>query len=219
MAERRSDIERQERDLANLALSVVDHVPSMVAYWDANQTCLFVNNAYLDWFGKTREQLIGTTMKDLLGPIYPMNQPYIEGVLAGERQVFERQIPLPDGSGIRSSLATYIPDEHEGVVRGFFVLVSDTSRLTQRERELTQALAERDRALAEVRELRRFMSMCASCRRVRDEDGGWIELERYVKRHTHTRFSHGLCPECAERLYPDEDAAAGTSETAGNGRR
>lgn len=191
-----------EQELARLALLVVDRLPAMVAYWDSFQTCRFANQAYLSWFGWTRERLLGHTMKELLGPLHAMNLPYIEGVLAGKTQVFERSIPLPGGGGTRESLATYIPHEVEGRVVGFFVLVSDSGVLKARERELTRALAERDAALAEVRELRRFLSICISCKRVRDEHGGWTLLEQYVREHTHTEFSHGLCPTCEARLYP-----------------
>jgi PAS domain S-box-containing protein len=203
MGDETSGAERERVPLAEIALSVVDHIPSMVAYWDVNQTCRFVNAAYLEWFGKSRAQLIGTTMQSLLGPLYELNLPYILGVLAGETQVFERSIPLPDGRGFRDSMATYIPDVKDGVVRGFFVLVSDMSALKQRERELTQALADRDEALAAVRELRRIVPMCASCKRIRDEDDTYVPLDRYVQTHTRTHFSHGLCPECLERLYPE----------------
>jgi diguanylate cyclase (GGDEF)-like protein len=64
--------------------------------------------------------------------------PYIAGVLAGRRQVFERSAPLPDGS-IRHSLITYAPDVVDGVVRGFFVHVADVTRMKALEIELQAA--------------------------------------------------------------------------------
>jgi PAS domain S-box-containing protein len=82
-------------DIRDIALFVVDHIPAMVAYWDTNQICRFANNAYLEWFGKTREQLIGITLKELLGPIYSKNLPYINEALKGKVQNFEREIPTP----------------------------------------------------------------------------------------------------------------------------
>jgi PAS domain S-box-containing protein len=191
-----------QREREQLALLIVDRLPAMVAYWDASQTCRFANAAYTSWFGWTADQLLGRTMQELLGPLYALNLPYIQAALAGQPQVFERSIPLPDGTGMRESLASYIPHEVDGRIAGFFVLVSDSGLLKQRERELTQAIAERDAALSEVRELKRFLSMCASCRRVRDEDGAWTELEMYVRAHTHTEFSHGICPDCVRQLYP-----------------
>lgn len=190
-------------DLPTLALAVIDRVPAMMAYWDHQEICRFANQAYLAWFGRTREELLGTTLRELLGPIYRLNLPYIQGALEGVPQRFERQIPRPDAHGVRDSLATYIPDIRDGTVRGFFVHVADITPLKMRERELEAVLAERDRALAEVRTLRGLLQICAACKRIRDEAGRWNALEEYVTRRTEARFSHGLCPTCATTLYPE----------------
>jgi PAS domain S-box-containing protein len=190
-------------NLPAIALAVVDHIPAMVAYWDTSETCRFANQAYKEWFGKSRTDLLGTSMEELLGPLYALNLPYIRAALQGHTQVFERRIPLPDGSGFRESIATYTPDIVDGTVRGFFVHVADTTPLKDRERALEQAIAERDQALAEVRTLRGLLSCCASCKQIRDEAGQWKPIDIYVAEHTHVQFSHGLCPSCVKRLYPD----------------
>lgn len=121
-----------------ILLELVDHLDAMVAYWDNTQTCVFANNAYLDWFGKTREQMIGIKLEQLLGPIYQRNLPYLMAAYAGQRQVFEREIPTPDGR-LRYSLATYTPRIVEGRVEGIFVHVADVTPLKLMERELREA--------------------------------------------------------------------------------
>lgn len=99
-----------------IAIELVDHLDAMLAYWDSNQVCLFANGAYRSWFGKRKEEVIGMTMEQLLGPLYKLNQPYILKALSGEVQVFERTIPTP--VGIRYSLATYTPHKVGGNVLG-----------------------------------------------------------------------------------------------------
>ena len=128
-------------DSSATALHVVNQISAMVAYWDANQRCVFSNVAYQEWFGKSPDEMLGMSMQDLLGPLYEKNLPYIQGALAGNPQVFERQIPLP-GGGIRDSMATYTPDIVDGVVRGFSVHVADVTRLRQREAALGQTIRE-----------------------------------------------------------------------------
>lgn len=125
-------------DTADLLIDLVDHLDAMVAYWNADQVCMFANAAYRGWFGKDRPELIGTTLQQLLGPLYVLNLPYIEAAYRGSKQVFERDIPSPDG-GIRQSLATYIPHVVEGEVRGIFVHVADVGPLKRLERELKEA--------------------------------------------------------------------------------
>ncbi len=112
---------------------VADAIPAMLAYWDSSQRCRFANRAYERWFGVTPESLIGRHIRELLGPLYALNLPYIEGALRGEAQEFEREIPDPAGGPPRHSQANYIPDVVDGVVRGFCVLVSDVSALKRAE--------------------------------------------------------------------------------------
>lgn len=132
-------------DIADLVLELVDHLDAMVAYWDAGQVCRFANQAYKDWFGRGRDELLGTTLKDLLGPLYEKNLPYIEAAYRGERQVFERAIPRPDGSGLRHSLATYIPRVVNGQVQGIFVHVADVELIKRLETALKAAKEEAER--------------------------------------------------------------------------
>jgi PAS domain S-box-containing protein len=129
----------KQNNLESLGLLVADHVSAMLAYWDKNLICQFANAAYRDWFGKTREEMVGKiSIKELLGPIYDKNLPYILGVLEGKHQTFEREIPTPSGS-TRHSLANYFPDIVNGEVRGFFVHVADITNLKLLERELIKS--------------------------------------------------------------------------------
>ena len=120
--------------------TITDAMPGMVAYWDKNLRCSFANHAYFEWFGKTPEQVVGSHMRDILGErVFKLNEPYIEGVLRGEAQRFERTLVKADGSN-GYTLANYIPD-HDAVgnVSGFFVLVTDVSLLKAAQAELQLA--------------------------------------------------------------------------------
>lgn len=124
---------------AAIAVRVVNQIPAMIAYWDASERCVYSNAAYQDWFGRTEEVMRNMTLESLLGPIYEKNLPYIRAALRGEKQVFERQITLPNGD-VRESLATYTPDIVAGEVRGFSVHVADVTFLRRREAKLEEAI-------------------------------------------------------------------------------
>ena len=74
-------------------------------------------------------------------------------------------------------------------------------------RRLNQELADRNRelehALEQIQTLRGLIPICAGCKKIRDDEGYWQQVEVYLREHTQADFSHGLCPECASRLYPD----------------
>lgn len=113
--------------------SLIDIIPGMVGYWTADLHSAFANRAYLEWFGKTPQQMEGIPMQELFSEeLFVNNQSYIIGVLAGEHQSFERTLIKADGS-TGYTWAHYIPDQINGQVQGFFVLVSDITDLKRSE--------------------------------------------------------------------------------------
>lgn len=176
---------------------VVDSVPSMLAYWDRSQRCVFANRAYTTWFGIAPELIVGRTMEQLLGPLYKLNLPYIEAALRGEPQQFEREIPDPAGGPSRQSLAVYTPHIEDGVVRGFTVVVSDINALKRTEAELRSALND-------VKALTGLLPVCAWCRKVRDDAGYWSSLEQFLVAHGGAKISHGICEACDAKLAAED---------------
>ena len=133
-----SNTNRSELVMSSLLNELVNHLGAMLAFWDANQVCVYANKAYYDWFGKPQNEVIGLSLKAFLGPIYQKNIKYIEAALSGKTQIFEREIPNPNG-GTRHSITTYTPYIVNDEVLGFFVHVSDVTALKNLENQLRQA--------------------------------------------------------------------------------
>lgn len=83
------------------------------------------------------------------------------------------------------------------------VAQQEIERRKRVEAEKEVLIRDLQRALSEVKTLRGFLPICASCKKVRDDAGYWQQIERYIQAHSEARFSHGLCPECATKLYPE----------------
>jgi|WetSurMetagenome_2_1015567.scaffolds.fasta_scaffold00088_2 hypothetical protein len=73
--------------------------------------------------------------------------------------------------------------------------------LAEAERE--RVIAELKDALAEIKQLSELLPICSSCKKIRDDQGYWNQIEVYLNKHSGLEFTHGLCPECAKKLYPD----------------
>jgi diguanylate cyclase (GGDEF)-like protein/PAS domain S-box-containing protein len=131
----------------NFVKTIADNVPGLVAYWDKDLRCKFANKGYQEWFGKSARQVVGLSMVELLGErLFEMNKPYIAGVLSGQAQQFERTLTKADGS-IGHTMANYLPDvDAAGNVAGFFVLVSDITKIKKAEIELRLAASVFDSA-------------------------------------------------------------------------
>ncbi|MBL8958128.1 MAG: hypothetical protein JNK82_45570 [Myxococcaceae bacterium] len=76
-------------------------------------------------------------------------------------------------------------------------------------RDLTEAKQRLEQSLAEIRTLRGLLPICGWCKNIRDDEGGWVQLEKYVSERTDAAFSHGICPKCSEQHFPRSRAAAG----------
>jgi len=60
-------------------------------------------------------------------------------------------------------------------------------------------------SLSQVRKLSGLLPLCASCKRIRDDKGYWKQIELYIRDHSEAEFSHGICPDCAKKLYSEFD--------------
>lgn len=70
-------------------------------------------------------------------------------------------------------------------------------------RALTARTAELEKALSEINILRGIIPICASCKKIRDDSGYWNQLEEYFSKNSEIQFSHGICPDCSAKLYPE----------------
>ncbi len=76
-------------------------------------------------------------------------------------------------------------------------------RMILLEDHLSDSVQELSKALEQVKTLRGIVPICASCKKIRDDAGYWQQVEVYVREHTEAQFSHGICPDCLVRLYPE----------------
>jgi PAS domain S-box-containing protein len=132
-----SALEASERRLRRMA----DVLPGLVSYVDSQRRYLFVNSMYERWFGRSREDVVGRTTDDVLGPALLAHVgSYIDRALAGEEVRFETEGSYPGGP--RWIDAAYIPDRDDtGRVAGFFVFVMDNTARKEAENALRESEA------------------------------------------------------------------------------
>lgn len=77
------------------------------------------------------------------------------------------------------------------------------SRVVELQDALVERLRELEEAVQHIRTLQGILPICMHCHRIRDDRASWQQLEHYVQTHSEARFSHGLCPECLAKYYPE----------------
>jgi two-component system sensor histidine kinase/response regulator len=142
--------------------TVADNQPSLVAYWGTDLRCRFANRAYCEWFGRSESEIHGLSVQELLGEQRMREAAgLIQGVQAGVLQRFVLHAVSRQGALVYRQVE-YIPDLHEGKVRGFLVVSTDISELKEVEARLQEtnlALTQsRDRAEAANRAKSAFLA-------------------------------------------------------------
>jgi len=98
----------------------------------------------------------------------------------------------------------------EQIINEFEALKQRVVDLERYEKERMRAEEEREKlirelqtSLSEARTLKGILPICSSCKKIRDEKGNWRDVEAYIWEHSDAEFSHGICPDCMKRLYPE----------------
>jgi phosphoserine phosphatase RsbU/P len=76
-------------------------------------------------------------------------------------------------------------------------------RMIEMQATLSANLEELRQALDQIKTLRGIVPICAHCKKIRDDQGYWNQVEAYVSRHSEARFSHGICPDCTRTFFPE----------------
>jgi len=113
-------------------------------------------------------------------------------------EVFVRK----DGTVFPISVVTS-PIWEEGKVTSAVIAFRDISIQKELEQERSQLILAYEKALNNIKTLKGLVPICASCKKIRDDKGFWSHVEVFIQQRTDAEFSHGICPDCAKRLYPD----------------
>lgn len=93
------------------------------------------------------------------------------------------------------------------------LLIAQVADRIKAEKENEKLIRELQEALEKVEQLKGFLPICASCRKIRDDQGYWNQVDTYFRTHSELKFSHSLCPECTRKLYPNVEIAESSRET------
>ena len=83
------------------------------------------------------------------------------------------------------------------------VVLVDITKRKAVENERESLIRQLQSALEKVKLLNGLLPICANCKNIRDDNGYWNQIESYIQDHSEAEFSHGICPECVKKLYPD----------------
>jgi PAS domain S-box-containing protein len=159
------------------------------------------------------EELVGYTNKELIGrSIFELYADTPEGkakaeetfkkFIAGESvNDVEVQMRKSDNSDVWVSLSVNIIFDRNGEIVESRSMIMDITDRKRVEEERDRLIRELTGALSEVKKLSGLLPICSSCKKIRDDEGYWKQIEQFIGERSEAEFTHGICPDCAEKLY------------------
>jgi len=149
---------------------------------------------------KTREELLGRTLHQ----VFPQEKAdyflrHIQSALQ-ERRSTEIEYSLDIAGKLTWFAATLSPMSTDAAV---VVVARDITERKRAEQERELLIEKLQAAVSQVKALSGLLPICSSCKKVRDDRGYWNQIESYIQRHSDAQFSHGLCPDCISKYFPD----------------
>ena len=153
-------------------------------------------------WGRTREQIIASTRADLVDISDPAVARLVEERKRTGKTHGELVARHSDGRLFPIEISSVVFPDTDGN-EFTCMMIRDISRRKCAESEREQLISELQEAVSKVKLLSGLLSICAGCKKIHNEQGHWESLETYIRNRSAADFSHGLCPECLQRLYPE----------------
>lgn len=167
-------------------------------------TYRYVNRAFATPFGKHPDEVIGRRIVDIFSPEEAEKRMTVvhKAIATGETLVFDVRVPTPNGDTFYITSVKPVPAP-EGHLRSVICISKNITERKRAEQEREHLVEELQAALLHVRTLSGMLPICASCKKIRDDHGYWTQLEAYIQSRTEAEFTHGICPDCIQNLYPE----------------
>ncbi|MBC7259594.1 MAG: PAS domain-containing protein [Chloroflexi bacterium] len=177
---------------------LLDCMTEGVVVLDVQGQIVDANAASERFLGRGAATLVGQALGDVIGTTEAAR------ALLGSEEEQRVELILEDRGAPRYFDAQMSPLRgRRGQLTGRLVVFRDITRYKRLEQEREDLIHGLQEALAQVKVLQGLLPICASCKRIRDDQGYWHSVESYISEHSDASFTHGLCPDCARELYPE----------------
>ena len=195
-------------------LAIANTTSDMIHLNDSEGRIIYANKATEKILGYPLDEIINTYAFEI---IHPDDREIIKNdmlTISADNQMASRDIRLlkKDGSYIDVEVRGFIVDLAAKKYIGAIIRDISSRKRIEKELEsyrssLEKQVAERTeklkKALDEVKTLKGIFPICSFCKKIRDDKGYWNQVEVYIRQHSEADFSHGVCPECAKKHYPE----------------
>lgn len=176
---------------------LIEEMTDGVLVVDVNERVVDANPALAGLFGMEISSLIGERVKEVFPSWEQLQVVYRENDRIGQ------EILLQGNPAIYLNVRLIDLRNSQQNAQGKLIIFQDITKRKQLEADREELINSLQTALGQVKTLRGLLPICANCKKIRDDQGYWQDVAVYVRDHTEAEFSHGICPECMQQLYPE----------------
>jgi PAS domain S-box-containing protein len=196
------------RKTAQDALSIViDAINSTVGgliITDLNGTIRFANPSFCKMFDYSHDDIISKNAADLFSTKEVRTFSDVVAIVdISKNDSQEFVVESKEGRSFVVEVTASNVTSSSGELAGKMASFIDITKRKEIEADREKLIGKLQDALNKIKTLRGIIPICASCKKIRDDKGYWNQLESYIREHSEAVFSHGICPECTEKIYPD----------------
>jgi len=202
----RKKVEEQLRKLSR----AVEQSPASIIITDTRGDIEYVNPRFCELTGYSREEAIGRNPRILKSGDMPVEgyKRLWDTIASGQEWRGEFHNRKKNGEPYWEFASISPIRDADGNVTHYLAVKEDVTERKRVEEERLKLLYELQQALAKVKTLSGLLPICAWCKKVRDDEGYWKQIESYVEAHSDAEFTHGICPDCAQKMHIAQTKAA-----------
>jgi PAS domain S-box-containing protein len=197
----RKQMEEKLRQLSR----AVEQSPASIVITNRAGDIEYVNPKFIEVTGYTLAEVLGRNPRVLKsGEMSPEAYGVLwRTITAGKEWSGEFHNKKKNGELFWESASISPIRDPAGRVTHYVAVKEDITARKQTEAERDTLIKDLQEALANVKSLSGLLPICASCKKIRDDQGYWSQVESYIQKHSDATFTHGICPDCIKKFYPD----------------
>lgn len=199
------DLSRQTaQDALSIVVDAINSTLSGIIITDLNGAVRFANPSFCSMLDYSHDDIVGMNAADVFSTKEIRTFSDVVAIVdISKDDSQEFAVESKEGRRFVVEVSASNVTSSSGEIVGRMASFIDITKRKEVEADREKLVSKLQDALNKIKTLKGIIPICAACKKIRDDKGYWNQIESYIKEHSEADFSHGICPECAEKLYPE----------------
>jgi PAS domain S-box-containing protein len=192
------------QDVVSIVIDAINSTVGGLIITDLNGIVRFANPSFCRMFDYSHDDIIDMNAADLFSTKEIRTFSDVVAIVdISQDDSQEFVVENKEGKSFVVEVSASNVTSSSGELAGRMASFVDITKRKEIEADREKLISKLQDALKKIKTLRGIIPICAACKKIRDDKGYWNQIEIYLREHSEADFSHGICPDCVKKLYPD----------------